>query len=488
MAENNFKRKSNFKYSIICAIHSIVVLVIMIGFKYIVPAVEPLTPLGVEILGIFLGMMYGWLIVGNLVWPSVVGLVLFGLSDYTTVTKAFSAGFGNSTVLLLLFFFLFTNIINSAGIIEFIAHWIVTRKFAYGRPWVLSLLLMLAAIISFFMVTATAACLVMMPLIKSIATLYGFKPGDKWPMLMLFGLVYVGSTSYLILPYKSMPLVALGSYEAITGESIVYGPYLLMVLAATLLSLLVFLIFCRFVFRPDVSPIVNCQIALDNKIHFSSYQKFVMGFFVAVLALMIFPNILPKSIFIVDLLRQIGNTGILALSIVFYLALNFEEGIKIEELFAKNISWGIIFLLAAALTISNAFTSEETGISSWLFTIVNPIIQGKSILGFVIIVGVLACIFTNLSHNLVACTVFIPIIISIGNAFDVSIATLVIYTMAICNVGMITPAASSVGAFLHNDKEWVPGKSAYLYGFICSLFNLIIGIFAIYFLGSLLML
>ena len=58
----------------------------------------------------------------------------------------------------------------------------------------------------------------MIPLIKSIALLYGFKPGDKWPMLMMGGLVYVGSTSYLILPYKSLPLIVFASYESTTGR------------------------------------------------------------------------------------------------------------------------------------------------------------------------------------------------------------------------------------------------------------------------------
>ena len=40
-------------------INSVIALIIMIGFKYVVPASDPLTPLGVEILGILLGTLYG---------------------------------------------------------------------------------------------------------------------------------------------------------------------------------------------------------------------------------------------------------------------------------------------------------------------------------------------------------------------------------------------------------------------------------------------
>ncbi len=468
-------------------LNSIIVLAIMIGFKYVVPAPAPLTPLGVEVLGIFLGMLYGWLIVGDVIWPSVAGLVFLGLSDYTTVTGAFASGFGNNTVLLMLFFFLFTNIINSAGIIEYIAQWIATRKFAYGKPWMLSLLLMIAAIVSFFMVSATAACLVMIPLIKSIALLYGFKPGDKWPMLMMGGLVYVGSTSYLILPYKSLPLIVFAGYEATTGQTIAYAPYMFVIFVSTVVALALFLFSCKFIFRPDVSKISDCRITFDKNAQLTSYQKFVMGFFVVVLLLLMIPNIVPKTIFFSALLGKIGNTGILAIAVVFYLACQFKDGITVNQLFAKNISWTIIFLLAAAMAISGAFTAEATGISPWMSSVVTPIVAGKSPFVFIVLVSVICCVLTNLANNQAVCAIFTPIILTIGMAFGANLPTLVACMMASCNVGMITPPASATGALLHGDKEWVPGKSAYTYGLVYSAFNLFNAIFIIYPLGNLLM-
>ena len=487
MIETNAKQGLCFGCSVPYVVNSIVALAIMIGFKYVVPASEPLTPLGVEILGIFLGTLYGWLIVGDVVWPSIACLVFLGLSGYTSVTGAFSSGFGNNTVLLMLFFFLFTNIINSAGIIEYVSRWIATRKFAYGKPWMLSFLLMIAAIVSFFMVSATAACLVMIPLIKSVALLYGFEPGDKWPMLMMGGLVYVGSTSYLILPYKSLPLICFASYEATVGEGIAYGPYMFVIFVSTVVALLVFLGACKFVFKPDVSKIVNCNISFDKNERLTSYQKFVMGFFVVVLLLLMLPNILPSSFFIVALLKKIGNTAILAIAIVFYLACQFKEGITLNGLFAKNVSWTIIFLLAAAMAISGAFTAESTGISPWMSSIVTPIVAGQSPFVFIVLVCIICCVLTNLANNQAVCAIFTPIILSIGMAFGANLPTLVACMMAACNVGMITPPASATGALLHGDKEWVPGKSAYSYGAIYSVFNLVNAIFIIYPLGCLLM-
>lgn len=468
-------------------INSIITLVIMIGFKYVVPAVDPLTPLGVEVLGIFLGTLYGWLIVGNVVWPSIVCLVLLGLSDYTTVTDSFATGFGNNTVLLMLFFFLFTNILNSAGIIEFVAEWIATRKIAYGRPWMLSFLLMIASIACFFMVSATAACLVMIPLIYSLSNLYGFKPGDKWPMLMMTGLVYVGSTSYLILPFKSLPLIVFGVYEANTGTSIALGPYMIVIAASTVVALALFLAWCKFIVKPDVSFITDCKIDTSKKMKLTSYQKFVLWYFVVVLLLLIIPNLLPTSIPGVQVLKDIGNVGILAIAVVFFAACQFKGGITFNQLFAQNVSWNIIFLLAAAMSISAPFTSEDTGITAWIANIVTPLVEGRSSFMFIVIISIICCILTNVANNQAVCVLFTPIVLSIGTALGANLPTLIACMMAACNVGMITPPASATGALLHGDKKWIPGKAAYTNGIVCSIFNLVTTIFIIYPLGSLLL-
>lgn len=59
MSGKSIPTEVKFGISPAYVINSIITLVIMIGFKYVVPAVDPLTPLGVEILGIFIGTLYG---------------------------------------------------------------------------------------------------------------------------------------------------------------------------------------------------------------------------------------------------------------------------------------------------------------------------------------------------------------------------------------------------------------------------------------------
>lgn len=209
-------------------VHIVISLAIMILFKFIVPASDPLTPLGVEVIGIFLGMLYGWLIANDSFWPSIFGLILLGLSDYSTVGGVLKDGFGNSTVLLIFFFYAFTNIISSAGITEYVARWIVSRKVVQGRPYLLTLMIFLAMCALVIMISCAAATMVIFPIIKEVCRLYGVKPGNKWASFTLVGTICVGCSFYMLLPFKSLPAVVFSSYTQMSGgDSIGMIPYLL---------------------------------------------------------------------------------------------------------------------------------------------------------------------------------------------------------------------------------------------------------------------
>lgn len=53
MAQSLTKKKGIFY------VHVLITLLFMFGFGYL-PAVEPITPLGMKMLGIFIGLVYAW--------------------------------------------------------------------------------------------------------------------------------------------------------------------------------------------------------------------------------------------------------------------------------------------------------------------------------------------------------------------------------------------------------------------------------------------
>ena len=113
-------------------INSLIGLFFILGFGHI-PAIEPLTQVGMQIAGIFIGLIYLWSTV-DLIWPSILGILAFGLSDYCTMTEAIASGLGSQVVWMLIMLMMISEAIRVSGVGEIIARWIITRRVLNGRP------------------------------------------------------------------------------------------------------------------------------------------------------------------------------------------------------------------------------------------------------------------------------------------------------------------------------------------------------------------
>ena len=115
-------------------VHSFLCLLIMFGFGQL-PPVEPLTALGMRLIGIFLGLLYGWIFI-DIVWPSMAGLLALMLVGGMKPVALLNRSFGDPIVVMMFFIFVFCATINHYGLSRFISLWFITRKFVAGRPWV----------------------------------------------------------------------------------------------------------------------------------------------------------------------------------------------------------------------------------------------------------------------------------------------------------------------------------------------------------------
>lgn len=94
MAEAIGRSKKTISYYL----HMIITLLLMFGFG-LFPAPEPMTALGMKVIGIFLGLLYGWTTCG-LIWPSLLGMIALALSGALSIKEVLIGGFGNETTLL----------------------------------------------------------------------------------------------------------------------------------------------------------------------------------------------------------------------------------------------------------------------------------------------------------------------------------------------------------------------------------------------------
>lgn len=97
-------------------IHIIVFLFFIFYFWIGINRREGISMLGMKALGIFIGMLYGWITLG-FVWSSRICILALGFGGYYATSDAIYAGsIGNSIVVLLLIILLFVKLCEDTGL------------------------------------------------------------------------------------------------------------------------------------------------------------------------------------------------------------------------------------------------------------------------------------------------------------------------------------------------------------------------------------
>ena len=156
-------------------IHFIIGFAIMMIFRFI-PPLEPVTAVGMQILGIFLGTLYLWTTV-DVLWSSVFCVAMVGLSDYDSMANVLSLAFGNTVVVQVFFMMLFAGALAHEGITAHIGRFFLTRKISEGRPWVFTLMVCLACFAMSIFVGVTPAVILMWPIVYEALNQVGYRPG-----------------------------------------------------------------------------------------------------------------------------------------------------------------------------------------------------------------------------------------------------------------------------------------------------------------------
>ena len=161
-----------------------------------------LSPLGMKVLGIFIGLLYGWTTIG-FVWPSLMGVIALGLSGYQTVPQVLSAGFGAAQNTVVCFFlFVFAAYMDRIGLSHIIANWFISRKACIGKPYVLTLMIFIAAYVLGATISLFTAILLLFSIFYNMCDTLGYKKLEKYPVAVLCGIVYSAMLGFALFPFK----------------------------------------------------------------------------------------------------------------------------------------------------------------------------------------------------------------------------------------------------------------------------------------------
>lgn len=469
-------------------IHSAVALLLMFGFRAL-PPLGPLTEQGMAVVGIFLGVVYAWS-TASIIWPALLGLVSLGFIGENTVTGIFQASFGSDTYLLVFFILVFAAVVNNSGVSNVIANWIVSRKFSKGKPWVISLLLLTAAYALGALISVTPGIIIPWAILYTMCDAYGYTSKDKYPKLMVIGVVLAALMGHGALPFKALALMLMNALSQNTGETINYATFTIFAVVLSYAIVLSYLLVCRFLLRPDVSAMKEKDFVYAGESKMNSFQKQVLVFLGVFFLLFFLPGLLPAELAVVAFLKKIGNTGTVVLLIAFIAFLRRRDNsgyVNMVETIKTAIPWETMILLAFALPITSALTNEGTGVQALFVQVLDPVLgSSSSSLLFISLVVILTVLLTNVIGNMVVGLMMVPLVCIYAASTGVSAPMLVVVLSVLCNVSLFLPSASPLAALLHGNTQWVSSKDIYKYTIPTIVASILISILICSTLGNLL--
>lgn len=453
---------------------SVIGILITFGFGSL-PPFEPITPMGMNVLGIFLGMIFLWSFV-SILWPSLLGIVALMISDYAPAAKILAMSFGDTVPVLILFAMVLFGAIQHAGVTHYISRWFLTRKIINGKPVVFSFIFIYATyVLAALSANILPILLFMWAILYSVLEDVGYKKGDKYTAIMVIGTMFGAISGQGAKPFTGSALMIVGAYEKVAQVPMNYLHYMLFGFIMCSLGVVFYALLIKFVFRPDMSKIAEINIERfekDKLPPMNACQKIMMASLFGYLIMVLLPSILPKAWPGIGLLAKMGPLGVVILFVVglSLFRLNGKPILEFKEIAAKYLVWDVYLLVCMAMVISSAMTAGPTGITEFLKESLDPLLGGRSSFTFCIIFVIFGVGITQFANNGVMGVLFMPIIKVFseqnGTNFE-AVATLLIFAL---HIAFLTPAASPYAAILYGNKDWVTQGEVFKYGLsICAM-------------------
>ena len=452
-----WKRKNTNYYA-----KSLIGVAIMIFFGYL-PTVGPLTPMGMHVLGIYLGLLFLWSTV-DVVWPSFFGLFLMGIRGYDSIGGLISSGWGNLTNVYIALILIMAYFAIKSGVSDIMVASIVSRKFAKGKPWMTSYLFLLAAFIVAAVVSLTPAAVIAWSIFTKFAKDMGYKKGDAYPAIMIVGICLSAFMGFSLFPFNPPGSILVGMAQEAGYEV----PFLSFFITAFIIgfgSISLYILIAKYLLKPDVS-LLDKEYQFEKRAKMNSYQKKIMFWTILWVVLLIIQSAFDRTR-IGGFLAQFGPVGITLAVLMFMTIIRNKDGtpfVDFIDAVRNGVGWSVFFLLTIAMTLGNAMADETLGIGALLSMLLDPLfgMQG-GLLIFILLTVCITVLLTQVMLNHISAMLIYSITIFYSIQLGVHPGMLVVIITLLSNVSIILPSANPVAAFMHGLTDWITAKEIYKY-------------------------
>lgn len=457
--------QKNTKY-----IHFLIVIAFMFLFRFI-PTFGTVTPYGMAVIGIFIGLIYGWSVdADNLIWTSLLALVAIGMTDFGNAGTAIASAFGNESVMLMLLGMFFLGMLQDSKLTEWLSNKLLGAKFVQGKPWVLTAFIIIVPALLTIVVNATLVALIMFVIYQAIFTQAGYKKGDLYPAMVLMGFMVICSVAFSLLPFRGWCLMTVGMAMK-AGIQINMGGWII----SEVITLAVASIGWMLVMF--ITP--GCKVDKLRDIDITQFQKDSAPLTKRQRAVLII--LIMNIVGCIFLSFAAGQTGIRIYFgkigvygwVVFLIALAMIWKVDGEPVLNKKTApgyfyWDLILVVASAMVVAGQITSEAAGITPMIGQLMAPLFSLPSY-AFLLALGLITFILTNFANNVAVTITMMTVAMSMAKLvdFNLQVALMVITVYGV--IGLLTPAGSVNGAMIHA-HEFTTTKSAYTAGAIMIVF------------------
>lgn len=471
----------------------------IIALFWIMPPIDPITPLGMRCAGAFLGMVYLWSACDTL-WPSLVGLFLLGISGYTDAgfNDLWMHAVGDYTVLLILFAMVLFGAMDSAGDTKYIAKWFLSRKIFKGRPIVFLSIFYACVFVLSAICSPITALIILWPISLSLIDTLNITKKDIFWKYFFVGMFAVGTLSQPLLPFGGAQLIPYAAFQSMTAAmgtpmTIPMVPYIMVCLIMTTLITAIYILTLKFILRVDLSKLEKIDPTMIEKQMplppMNLQQKFYLWMIPLYLLAVLLPSFFPNNL-ICQALNFIGVLGVTVLFVCIFLIIRIDGKplLNFKEVAYHQFHWGIFFMIASAVYGANTLSNEATGVPNFLIQVLTPLLGGRSETTFVAIMFTVALILTNFANNAAMAVILMPVVLNFSNEIGIDPTPVATGVILMVFVAMLTPAASPHAGMMHGMKNIYTTKDILTIGFPICILSLFCYIFIGYPLAKMLML
>ncbi len=462
----------------------ILVLFFMFGFRFL-PPFGGLNEISMQVIGVFVGVIYGWITL-SIGWPSILGLVAFGLTDYVSMSDLLVSAFASQTVVMIMGLLLLAAFIQQAGLTTIIVDFLLSRKSAKGRPYVVLFYFLLAGFIAAILSQPLAVLVIFLELFLEIMKKTDIKPHSRAVPTFFVGSAFAIVIGDISLPFKGCAILGIGAYSSITGENLDFLRYTLFMMPMCLLTIVAYVLFCKFILRINLSGLEDYVHDTSKSATITLRQKVSLVGVILAMAMLLVPSILPDSWAITPIITGLGLGG-LTLFLVAILMMIKVEGKPLMDLgeIASQYPWNVYFVIVVLLPLADALSSDAVGLKQLLSAGATSLLSGLPGVLTIFLVVLISAVVTNFANNMVVCSVFVTIICFMGDALPFSTAVMSCLVILATNLSMFFPAANPMNAIIFSQKNIVTFKAEFTHGLISCVFLCVVISVVGFFYGSL---